>query len=369
METIKRKKVFISWSKPISNAIAVCLRDWLNEALPRVEVWISSTDIALGRIWLFELLKSLKESSVGIICLTSENLTSPFIHFETGALLAQEVDQSQICVFRYDVEENNVPAPLNIFQYNKFDKYGTLNLLKTINDHLSEEQRIPNPHLESYFEATWLNFEESVRKAVANAGRPPVSVDYNPVKWIQVAGSGNINNPLSPDVLDVCQILGKKLAQHNFGLVTANWPLVDEEVTRAYCLERDTLGRKRFDKHVVRADVPPAFSEGDPIYVSSPHSVWGRQALEIDACILVAGEGGALQSALWMSIAGKPVFPIAQTKGDAEKYFYACKEEPFKLNERIFGITKNDFEKLNDRLPKAVDNLMELLEKWVQNSY
>jgi hypothetical protein len=252
-----------------------------------------------------------------------------------------------------------------MFQLKKFERKETLELLHTINNHLGDI--IPEKHLEAIFDRTWDAFERDVREAILAVNQSPSS-NSEPRKWLQVAGSGNVANPLSPEILEVCQILGRKLAQQNFGLVTGNWPLVDEEVTKAYCNERENLAKEKFTKHILRGDVDPEFRIGDRIFVPNVHMVWGRQALEIDAIILVAGEGGTLQTALWMSLAGKPVFPLAKTGGDAEKYFWACKEEPFKLNEKIHGVTKNDFEKLHDPLPEVIDSLIELLNKWAHHA-
>jgi hypothetical protein len=311
-----------------------------------------------------DLLNKLKDSSIGVICLTPDNLTAPFIHFEAGALLAQDINKSRVCVYLYNLKENDVEPPLNMFQLKRFEKKQTLELLHTINNHLGTQKHYEG-HLNAIFENKWDKFEKSVQDAINNPSFFPS--DSEPIKWIQVAGSGNINNPLSPDIVNVCNILGRKLAQHNFGLLTANWPLVDEEVTKAYASERENMGRTAFVKNVLRGDGNPNFTVGEFVHTISPHTVWGEQALLIDACVLIGGEGGTLQTALWMSLAEKPVFPLAKTGGDAEKYFWACREEPFKLNEKIPGLTKNDFHKLNNPIPGVVDDLIELLDKWAKH--
>lgn len=368
MEKNNNKKIFISWSGSTSKAVAHCLKDWLKDLLPEeVEPWVSSRDIDSGSIWINNLLTELKSCSIGIICLTADNLESPFLHFEAGALLAKEIDKSRVCVLLYDINEDNVKPPLKMFQLKHFNKNETFELLQSINNHF-KERKVRDVHLKSHFEATWSIFENQVNDTVALARQPGNRVSTNPIKWIQVAGSGNPSNPLPEEILDTCRILGQKLAQQNFGLLTGNWPLVDEEVTKAYSAERKIMGCQEFLKHILRQDVSPIFNIGDREYALSPHMVWGMQASEIDAAVLIAGEGGTLQTALWMSIAGKPVFPLAKTHGDAEKYFWACKTEPFCLNEKIPGVSKTDFEKLNEPIPQVVDNLMILLDKWVLNS-
>jgi hypothetical protein len=368
MEENIKKKIFISWSGSVSQAVAHSLKDWLKEFLSEdIEPWVSSRDIDSGSIWINNFLTELKSCSIGIICLTPDNLISPYLHFEAGALLAKEIDKSRVCVLLYDLKKEDVKDPLNMFQLRQFKKEEIFELLKTINNHFSEG-KTRDTFLKSHFEITWSNFENLVNNAVVIARKRGKGIKSDPVKWIQVAGSGNSSHPLSENVLETCQILGKKLAQQNFGLLTGNWPLVDEEVTKAYQAERKKLGRQEFIKHILRQDVSPVFNIGDREYALSPHMVWGMQAREIDAAILIAGEGGTLQTALWMCVAGKPIFPLAKTGGDAEKYFWACKADPFFLNEKIPGVTKMDFEKLNEPIPQAVNYLMELLDKWVSHS-
>lgn len=358
MEDNKENKIFISWSKPISKAIAISIRDWLKKVLPNTNPFLSSKDIDVGSLWSNNLLNELKGASVGIVCLTPDNLEAPFIHFEAGALLAEEINRSRVCVYLYNLEINDVKPPLEMFQLTKFDKTGTLALFRAVNNRLGN--LISDSQVEAVFNHSWDEFEQSVKNEVKRATHP----NTEPVKWIQVSGSGNVANPLSPEIKNVCHLIGQKLAQQNFGIVTASWPLVDEEVTQAYSLERQNLGRKEFIRNVLRGDTPPAFRLGDAYHVYSPHEVWAKQATLNDACVLIGGEGGTLQTALWMSLAGKPIFPLAKTGGDAEKYYWACQPEPFKLNDKIPGVSKDDFEKLNEELPEVVDSLMELLNKW-----
>ena len=79
-------KVFISWSGDRSQALAQALREWLPMVLHYVEPWLSQSDIEAGERWANEVAKELDASKFGIICITRENITSPWILFEAGAL-------------------------------------------------------------------------------------------------------------------------------------------------------------------------------------------------------------------------------------------------------------------------------------------
>ncbi|HEX6731260.1 MAG TPA: hypothetical protein VF074_14645, partial [Pyrinomonadaceae bacterium] len=76
--------VFICWSGTRSHEIAKAVEKLLKDMkVPRVFV---SDHIEKGAAWFDTILVELQESQVGIVCLTSENLGSPWMHFEAGAL-------------------------------------------------------------------------------------------------------------------------------------------------------------------------------------------------------------------------------------------------------------------------------------------
>src|SRR5258708_7792508 len=100
-------KVFISWSGGLSKRIAELLKNWLPEVLQNVEPWVSSEDIEKGTVWFGELSKRLDEISVGIICVTQENMNAPWILFEAGAL-SKGREQARVCPLVIDLEPPNL---------------------------------------------------------------------------------------------------------------------------------------------------------------------------------------------------------------------------------------------------------------------
>ena len=80
--------VFISWSGKLSEDVASLLNEWLPSAIPGTKTWLSKKDIEKGAIWFGDIEKELKDTSVGIICLTRENINRPWILFEAGGLHA-----------------------------------------------------------------------------------------------------------------------------------------------------------------------------------------------------------------------------------------------------------------------------------------
>lgn len=79
-------KIFISWSGDRSELLAKALRDWFPLVLHYVDPWLSQSDIQAGERWGIEVAKELETCNFGVICVTKENLNSPWILFEAGAL-------------------------------------------------------------------------------------------------------------------------------------------------------------------------------------------------------------------------------------------------------------------------------------------
>ncbi len=109
-------KIFLSWSGQLSHSVALLLKRWLPSVLQYVdEPFVSSKDIEKGTAWFGDISKRLNESDFGIICLTSENLKSEWIHFEAGAI-ANKFQGSRIPGLLVNVRHSDVEPPLSQFQ-------------------------------------------------------------------------------------------------------------------------------------------------------------------------------------------------------------------------------------------------------------
>jgi len=87
--------IFISWSGARSKSLAILLHDWLRAVVQRASPWMSDRDIEAGQRWNEQISLRLKDTSFGIVCLTSENLNAPWILFEAGAI-AKSVDSARV---------------------------------------------------------------------------------------------------------------------------------------------------------------------------------------------------------------------------------------------------------------------------------
>ncbi len=154
-------KVFISWSGERSEAVAKALRKWLPSVIQSLKPWMSATDIKKGTRWREEIAVQLRDASVGITCLTPENLVEPWILFEAGAI-SKAVEHTFVCSYLFDLEPSQVKDPLAQFQLTQSEKEDTRSLVQTINGALGENA-IPETQLEEGFEVWWPHLEQSLR--------------------------------------------------------------------------------------------------------------------------------------------------------------------------------------------------------------
>lgn len=155
-------KVFISWSGERSRQVAEALRVWLPRVMQAVDPWMSEADIETGSRWLSEVSKVLDETSIGIICVTHENLSSPWLHFEAGAL-SKALDQSSVCPIGLNLKPGQISGPLSQFQAVTLDEPGMMRVLSTLNK-LIPERTLPDAELDAIFEVWWPSLDKALRE-------------------------------------------------------------------------------------------------------------------------------------------------------------------------------------------------------------
>jgi hypothetical protein len=168
-------KVFISWSGERSRAVAEAFRYWLPNVIQALEPWMSADDIDKGTRWRSGIANELEQSSVGIICLTRENLDSTWIHFEAGALSKQQ-QSTLICTLLIDLEPTDVRDPLAQFQHTRASRDDLLKLLSTINNILGESKRSESQLNES-FDVWWPKLEQRLSRLP-----PAAHLESSPVR-------------------------------------------------------------------------------------------------------------------------------------------------------------------------------------------
>lgn len=171
-------KVFISWSGERSKSLANALHGWLPLVLHYVQPWLSEADIEAGQRWADHVTKELGASNYGIICITRENVLSPWVLFEAGAL-AKSLQETRVIPLLLDHEFKDISGPLAQFQAKKVERAGLLSIVESLNRACSAPA--PDDRVDQLFNALWPDLEAkiaAVPKAAAPAkhARPQVEV-------------------------------------------------------------------------------------------------------------------------------------------------------------------------------------------------
>ncbi|MFC1763548.1 TIR domain-containing protein [Planctomycetota bacterium] len=153
--------LMISWSKPQSKTVATALHDWLPSVLPGIEPWISSKDIDKGREWFQELQSILASTKVCIICVTEENVRSPWIYYEVGAI-ATNGSGVLICPYLINIDSSILSGgPLAQWQCTNATHDDTWDLIKSLN-----ANALSNKHdislLQGSYETRWRDLESKL---------------------------------------------------------------------------------------------------------------------------------------------------------------------------------------------------------------
>lgn len=171
---------------------------------------------------------------------------------------------------------------------------------------------------------------------------------------------------LSDEAKRAAQRLGSKLAQHGLRLMVGDWTGVDELVGRAFIEE--LTKRRVTDLHdwivQIRRTGGPlrrhwTCQGATSIEASSDDLEYDLPAERCDACVVVAGIGGAGESARRARNRSKPVFPLPMTEGDSRDLFHEIMRE-WRVWE-VKGVTASQFLLLYSGDGYGVDAVVRML--------
>lgn len=152
-------RVFISWSGDRSRQVAKHLRDWPPMVLHYVEPWVSDADIEAGERWAQTVAGELEISNFGIVCVTPENLNSPWLLFESDAL-AKSLDAGRVIPLLLDLDFSEISGPLAQFQAKKLTQQGMQEIISSIQ--ANSDSSIPEGRADGLFKALWAEFEQPI---------------------------------------------------------------------------------------------------------------------------------------------------------------------------------------------------------------
>ena len=158
-------KVFISWSGQVSHMVAKELAEWLNVVESSLETFVSSEEISKGSVWFNDISTHLKDCAFGIVVLTPENLQSPWINFESGALF-RGLTETRVVPFLVGVRNSSLTSgPLAMFQTVTSERTQVFELVRQVNRCLSHNRT--DSQLARIFDRLWPELEVVLNKATS----------------------------------------------------------------------------------------------------------------------------------------------------------------------------------------------------------
>lgn len=160
-------KVFISWSGEKSRAVAEIFKKWIPCIIQSAEPYFSSADIDKGARWSTDIAKELQDANFGILCVTKDNLDSPWLNFEAGAL-SKSMEQSKVCPLLIDLKPAEIQnSPILQFQMTTVNREDMYKLFKSINAN-SGEARLADSVLDTSFGMFWVKIEEELKSVTSS---------------------------------------------------------------------------------------------------------------------------------------------------------------------------------------------------------
>ncbi len=155
-------KVFVSWSGELSRKVAEILHKELPCILQSIDVFYSGEDIEKGKRWNEVISKELLECNYGIICLTSDNLTAPWLNFEAGAL-SKTLD-ARVSALMINVLPSDIQGPIKSYQATSLEKEEIFKLMCSINK--SNDAPISEDKLRRTFDPIWNRMDKEIRETL-----------------------------------------------------------------------------------------------------------------------------------------------------------------------------------------------------------
>jgi hypothetical protein len=174
-------KLFLSWSGRQSKEIASLLKQYL-ESLPlSVDIFFSDADIVSGARARQVIDSALETFNLGLVVITADNLESPWIHFEAGAL-TKVPEVSAVIPLLFDVDISALKQPLAAFQGRKFNEAGILQLVRDLHalDPIRASAEVAVGAARGQFEQFKVSVDAVLQLPPENPGSPvaaPVALD------------------------------------------------------------------------------------------------------------------------------------------------------------------------------------------------
>jgi hypothetical protein len=258
---VETPNIFISWSGERSKVVAMFLREWLPLVIQSLRPWVSLRDLERGSIWFTEIADKLKNTNLGVVCLTRENKSNPWILFEAGAL-AKGLTASRVCTLLIDLQPTDVEDPLAQLNHTVPTREGMSGLMQTINKNLPPAIQLSNEILSEAFSTYWPKFEKVLadvqNSPAANAPKPRssdavLSEILENVRFVSASVRRLETSSASGIMDEIDEYLGQKITGPSSGVASVPRELTLSDLLRPIHPEESrsglqiTVGGKVYD--------------------------------------------------------------------------------------------------------------------------
>lgn len=142
--------------------MADALREWLPAVLHGIDPWVSDKDIGKGTEWFPALQGMLSKTQFCLICVTPENVHSPWIYYEVGAIALGHKD-ARIYPFLVGVDPKELGGgPLTQWQCTTPDREDTWLLIEALNKDVLDS-RNSHSKLKEAYDTAWPDLDAILR--------------------------------------------------------------------------------------------------------------------------------------------------------------------------------------------------------------
>lgn len=253
-------RVFISWSGEQTRRLGHELKEFIDTTFAgHVQTFLSDADIAPGERFLSVVNDNLDEAVIGIVLLSSTNITAPWILFEAG-VLAGKTGTGSVIPLLVDIDRAALAPPLSQFQ----NVYGSIE--QDVRKLCQRLRDVAGPHLnptsfEVLFADAWPRLEVALTTARTQLAsvrpKPPArpqeevldEILLNVTALVRSTG-GSRREPIWPSTTkvrdngDLSVGAGDKITHADFGAGVVT-DVAGEGSKRIATVKFDRHGRKR----------------------------------------------------------------------------------------------------------------------------
>ncbi len=154
-------KILLCWSGDQSHELAKALSWWLPLVHVAFETRLAPA-ITPGVQWVEAWQSATNESQFGVVCVTPDNLRSPWLMFEAGASINAWQTQRVVAYLHCTLANDVTDTPMGVLRCKTATYEGTLQLVLLLNAALPVEQRLTEAGLHVLVKPLWVRLEKAL---------------------------------------------------------------------------------------------------------------------------------------------------------------------------------------------------------------